>query len=432
MGLLGLKLLMSMQRGGGGRSTGSRTKRKRPPCQGDTPQGPKKIAYSGPDLPADIWCHIHSLLPMRDAARVACVSQAFLQSWRCHPNLTFNKETLGLNKNASQKDGASTDLTVIIDRILERHSGTRMKAFKLAFCDCVVDTCNLNNWLQTAATLRVEELCLSLPSNHYKKDPYNFPCSILADECGNSMIQKLFVGICAFRPVSGLAKLTTLDLCMVHITGDELGSLVSSSSALERLTIRYCNEITYLKISSLMQHLSYLMMFECRYLQMVDIKAPNLSTFYFSGTQIQLSFGEAVQVKNVTMRCFVQCNTVYYACVKLPSIVPNVETLNIYSSSEGVNIPILPIKFLHLKHLSICLGAGDGSFCPAYDYLSLVYFLHGCPVLETFELNVSHTSIIHNSYYADPSHLKQMPEYLHNNIKKVGIIGFWHSKAWLS
>jgi hypothetical protein len=37
----------------------------------------------------DIWRHIHSLMPMRDAAQAACVSHAFLRSWRCHPNLTF-------------------------------------------------------------------------------------------------------------------------------------------------------------------------------------------------------------------------------------------------------------------------------------------------------------------------------------------------------
>jgi hypothetical protein len=37
-------------------------------------------------------------MPMRDAAQVACVSKAFVRSWRCHPNLHFSKETLGLNK----------------------------------------------------------------------------------------------------------------------------------------------------------------------------------------------------------------------------------------------------------------------------------------------------------------------------------------------
>jgi len=42
-------------------------------------------------------------MPMREAAQVACVSQAFVRSWRCHPNLHFSKETLGLNKNTCQK-----------------------------------------------------------------------------------------------------------------------------------------------------------------------------------------------------------------------------------------------------------------------------------------------------------------------------------------
>jgi hypothetical protein len=270
---------------------------------------------------------------MGDSARAAFVSKAFLHYWRSHQNLTFNKETLRLNKNASQKDRASTDLTIIVDRILEKHTGTRVKTFKLAFYDRAVGARHLNKWLHTAGTLGVEELSLSLPTN-YRKDPYNFKSSILVDESGKSTIRKLFVGFCAFRPTSGLVNLTTLDLCMVHITGDELGSFVSNSSALERLILRYSHEITYLKIPALLQHLSYLMVLECGNLQMVESKAPNLSTFHFSGAQIQLSFEDAVQVKNMSMRCYVQCNAVYTARAKMPSIVPNVETLNIYSTSE--------------------------------------------------------------------------------------------------
>jgi hypothetical protein len=36
---------------------------------------------------------------MREAARAAHASRAFLHFWRCHPNLIFNKDTIGLKKN---------------------------------------------------------------------------------------------------------------------------------------------------------------------------------------------------------------------------------------------------------------------------------------------------------------------------------------------
>ncbi|KAK3121088.1 hypothetical protein QOZ80_8BG0645870 [Eleusine coracana subsp. coracana] len=69
---------------------------------------------SNPDLPEDIWRQIHTLLPMRDAARVACQSRSFLRSWRCHPNLTLNRITLGSDTNACPKN-----FICIIDRILK-------------------------------------------------------------------------------------------------------------------------------------------------------------------------------------------------------------------------------------------------------------------------------------------------------------------------
>uniref|UniRef100_A0A0E0GJ26 At1g61320/AtMIF1 LRR domain-containing protein n=1 Tax=Oryza nivara TaxID=4536 RepID=A0A0E0GJ26_ORYNI len=48
-------------------------KRKESPCQQDNSQCVKRMRYSGPDLPEDIWHHIHSLLPLQDAARAACM-----------------------------------------------------------------------------------------------------------------------------------------------------------------------------------------------------------------------------------------------------------------------------------------------------------------------------------------------------------------------
>ncbi|KAE8782508.1 hypothetical protein D1007_44175 [Hordeum vulgare] len=231
----------------------------------------------------------------------------------------------------------------------------------------------------------------------------------------------------------------------VHITVDELECLISNSSALEHLTLKYCYTITYLKIPSLLQHLSYLTVAACPNLQTIECKAPNLSTFYFSGRQVELLFGDSVQVKTMRLRCFAQCfylekeasprpcfaqcNTIYNACANLPSIVPNIETLNISSVSEVVNTPIVPVKFLRLKYLSMSLE-GNGAFSPDYDYFSLVSLLDACPVLETFNLVVSQDRMKHNSVLGDPSsRLRQMPEYQHDNIKNVKITGFCSAKS---
>lgn len=95
-----------------------------------------------------------------------------------------------------------------------------------------------------------------------------------------------------------------------------------------------CNDIIGLKIPGLLLQLSYLKVFDCRILQVIQSKAPNLSTFHFYGTLVQLSIGDSLQMKNLELSCLDQYNIIYYARAKLPSIVPNLETLSICSASE--------------------------------------------------------------------------------------------------
>jgi len=89
----------------------SRDKIKASPCQRDNDSQGGELDIQIPNLPEDVWRHIHSLMPMRDAAQAACVSHAFLQSWRCHPNLIFCGTTLGMNKKACGNDEIVRDLT---------------------------------------------------------------------------------------------------------------------------------------------------------------------------------------------------------------------------------------------------------------------------------------------------------------------------------
>jgi len=133
----------------------------------------------------DIWRHIHSLMPMRDAAQAACVSHAFLQSWRCHPNLIFCGTTLGMNKKACGNDEIARDFSSKVDRILKNHSGIGVKKLVIdmsGYCTAS-DSCHLNRWLLTAVTPGIEELAIILPM----ETKYNFPCSLLSNGSGDSI-----------------------------------------------------------------------------------------------------------------------------------------------------------------------------------------------------------------------------------------------------
>uniref|UniRef100_A0A0E0C777 At1g61320/AtMIF1 LRR domain-containing protein n=1 Tax=Oryza meridionalis TaxID=40149 RepID=A0A0E0C777_9ORYZ len=94
-----------------------------------------------------------------------------------------------------------------------------------------------------------------------------------------------------------------------------------------------------------------------------------------------------------------------------------------------INTPITPLRFLHLKHLTVFLHTVPRAVSPTYDYISLAYFLDASPALETFTLKVSQTRMEHDVISEDSSHLRQMPGHHHDTIKNVKIIGFCSAKS---
>ncbi|XP_051184146.1 uncharacterized protein [Lolium perenne] len=402
-----------------------------PPCQhgDDDSQGSKRIRCSWIDLPEEIWHHIHSLVPMREAAQASCVSHAFLHLWRCRTNLTFTKETICSKQNWFDVGEFNNS----INHILVNHPttvGAKTLILKLHgpydgnYYNC------LDCWLKIAVTPKIEELTLVL-RQWTEEIKYNFPCSLLSGVSGNTL-RYLRLDRCVLRPTSGLAmkSLTMLHLCKVRITGDELGCLLSHCFALEQLKLRYCDDIICLAIPSLLQRFSFLKVLKCANLQMIENKAPNLSSFSFSSNsnQIQLALGESLTVKTLKLR---HKGAIGYAIDKLPSYVPNLETLTIHTFSETVNVPIVCIKFLHLKFLTIYTCGWD--IFHEYDYLSLVSFLDASPSLVTFDLHVCDVQVSKKYKYewlqGYPSSLRQMPERQHGNLKNVKITGFCLQKS---
>ena len=89
-----------------------------------------------------------------------------------------------------------------------------------------------------------------------------------------------------FQPIETLGcfrKLKSLALCCVHITEEGLNQLLTKSSGLEQLQIYLCSKIICLKIPCTLQKLKFLGVRIWHKMQVVEISAPNLSTFQYSG-----------------------------------------------------------------------------------------------------------------------------------------------------
>ena len=280
-------------------------------------------------------CHIHSLLPLPDAARAACVcvSHRFLHSWRCFPNLTFYQTTFGLNKGTSYE--REKNFIDRIDHIIRNHSGVGVKTLILdvSHCGKIITAQHLDIWLQAIIRSGILKIYVELPP-HYSPE-YNLPCSLLS--CAGSSLQSISLFSCAFHPTLTIGYLKSLKrVCLnhVHTTEEELGCLFSSTVSLGFIELTSCNEITFLNIPSHLQALSTLMVFMCTSLQTIEIYAPNLTKFWFAGPPIEILINNSSQLKYMSMNGTYNSGTIQYAQTKLQSIAPKLQTLSLTSSKE--------------------------------------------------------------------------------------------------
>ncbi|XP_044321057.1 uncharacterized protein [Triticum aestivum] len=386
-------------------------------------------------LPVDIIHHIHSLLPVRDAARAACVCRGFLRSWRCYANLTLSVEALGLT-GKKYKDDADIFLRDakkfidIVDKILRNHSrhGVEISRLDLELYPCKnINASYLDRWLQiTAVRPGIKELKLVLCGSMKKE--YIFPCSVLSNEAAASSIRSLELHACTFRPTTTLgclSRLETLCLYRVNITDEGLGHLLSKSFGLGQIDIINCSKIICLKIPCTLQQLNVLTFSWCERLQAVEINAPNLSTLHFIGTLVEISVAHPSQLQDVHL--VGPSHLLSYARAKLPCIAPNVKSLSLISVWENVNTPMMPSKFSHLKKLKIDILR---SFI-IFDVLSLVSFLDASPALDSFTLHVGQDTLRPDDFVVggDNSNYKRwQPQRRHDSLREVTITGFCSSK----
>ncbi|CAL5012658.1 unnamed protein product [Urochloa decumbens] len=183
-------------------------------------------------FPEDVLHHIYSLVPLRDAARAACVSRMFLRSWRRFPNLTFNWEAFGLNLDEGPLYERAQKFANGIHRILENHSGTGVKTLNLQVRPCgdVITANHLDFWLRAAVKSGIIELALDLP----RIQRCFFDCTISLEklEVSQGPPMKISIG-----SPSQLKNMTMNGQCYSGMFQYALTQLQSITSNLQTLTL---------------------------------------------------------------------------------------------------------------------------------------------------------------------------------------------------
>ncbi|VAH84983.1 unnamed protein product [Triticum turgidum subsp. durum] len=340
-------------------------------------------------LPEDILHHIHSLLPIQDAACAACVSHAFLRSWRCYSKLRLNDCALGLSHIEFEE--RKIYLIDKVDKILKNHhdKGVKVETLRLILTPCTnIKASYLDRWLRRTVKSGFKDLYLEMPLS--MKKIYKFPCSVLSDEGAASSIQFLHIGSCTFHPTS------------------TLGSLARLKTHLKRFHVQRCSM-----------------------LRVVEIDAPNLCYFNYDSALPEIYVRNCSQLKHVQLSSACPSGVLFYARTSLPSIARNVESLILVGRSENANTPLLQSKLPHLKNLEIRLKAVlPKGFPPSYDFFSLVSFLDASPALESFTLHVNEYVMTHYPVVGDNDECpRQKLDLSHNRLRHMTITGFCSAKS---
>lgn len=318
----------------------------------------------------DIWQHIHSRMPMRDAARAACVSHRFLRFWRGYPTVTIDQETLGLSSQRfwiTSEDERGEYILTKAQKVLEsRLSGSTivqslkldLSTFRKAIVSATVAGGLLDCWLRAFVKPGIVDITVLLPKceddddcyYYYGHDclpEYTFPCSLLSDDEDKiTSLQSLSLSSCGFHPTEGMTTLlgcwksmSTVCLHRVAITDEELGFFLAGCLVLERLDLSFCNSIGALKIPSALRRLRSLRVRSCRMLRTIESGAPMLATVWYDGWPLlRFWLGGALETTHLEVHATRMGDVIQYAGSKLPSAALNLETL-VLSTVYEVPLP---------------------------------------------------------------------------------------------
>lgn len=180
--------------------------------------------------------------------------------------------------------------------------------------------------------------------------------------------------------LSGIHFLTCLSVKFVGVSDEMLEHIVSICPLLESLELDHSPQLTHPKVSAL--RLKHLNICHCEYfIESIEIYAPNLVSFDYTGKEIPLHIKYAPKLNQV---CYDDGSrsAIQHLSIHLANYLPQLVTLSIGMSVVGVvnNFP----KLTSLKHLRCDALTSDGN-----SLRCLTSLIEASPFLHKFVLEVS-------------------------------------------
>ncbi|KAF5745322.1 hypothetical protein HS088_TW07G00906 [Tripterygium wilfordii] len=287
------------------------------------------------DLPGNIIDNILTCLPIRDAVRTSILSRKWRFKWRDLSQLVFDYNFR--KRSAGRASLSKSEIAFRIYQVLLLHRGSINK-FDLSIPE--LDSCHqINHVINFLTAKNVQDFTLCVSDHDY----YELPSTLFS--CMH--LRHLNLYSCMFKPphaFQGLSNLISLELDDVYIIdANAFNNFISKCPQLQQLKLDNAADIGHL-----------------------EIDAPNLKFFCFSGTFKPISFKNAPLLATVSIQCVDNGNVKYRKwkrrgnsnAVEVLGCLPAIKKLFVSCSflkylSVG-NIPLrLPTTLNRLKSLEL-------------------------------------------------------------------------------
>ncbi|KAM7511237.1 hypothetical protein LguiB_010112 [Lonicera macranthoides] len=272
-----------------------------------------------------------------------------------------------------------------VNRLLKLHQGNKIDQLRVCFSLNARNHRDVDEWVRLALQKKVKSLELDFSNSfgHSQSNPYIFPS---LQELLNSTACSSSISTTPFT------HLKSLSLIHLSVTKEVLHYVLANCCSLEQLCVEGSKQLSDFKVVGPSLKLKYLELHRCEPLQNLEISAPNLVTFVYSGPKEMHPFKDAPLLSDLRLRDQ-YCYDFIFESHRHLSFMSRLEKLHLTIPPDVsddlvvMNSAYFPHEFpkLHnLKQLELAIGLARGY--PLICYTSLI---KASPSLLRFALKLS-------------------------------------------